>query len=31
MTDSAIVACPQCHTPNRVPHARLSEAPTCGR
>ncbi|MDR7193029.1 thioredoxin TrxC [Luteimonas terrae] len=31
MTDTAIVACPQCHTRNRVPQARLSEAPTCGR
>jgi thioredoxin 2 len=31
MTDSAIVACPQCHTRNRVPHARLADAPTCGK
>jgi len=31
MTDTAIVACPDCHTRNRVPRARLGEAPTCGR
>jgi len=31
MTDSAVVACPHCHTRNRVPRARLGDAPTCGR
>jgi len=31
MTDAAIVACPHCHTRNRVPRARLGDAPTCGR
>lgn len=31
MTGSAIVACPACHCRNRVPRARLSDAPTCGR
>lgn len=31
MTDSAVVACPHCHTRNRVPRARLADAPTCGR
>lgn len=31
MTASAIVACPACQTRNRVPHARLCDAPTCGR
>ncbi len=25
------VACPKCLTPNRVPGARLAEAPTCGK
>ncbi len=25
------IVCPHCHTPNRVPPARLGEAPTCGR
>lgn len=25
------VVCPACHTTNRVPHARLSEGPSCGR
>jgi len=25
------VACPQCLTPNRVPAARLAEAPKCGK
>ncbi|NYZ62983.1 thioredoxin TrxC [Luteimonas deserti] len=31
MSDSLIVACPHCHSRNRVPVARLGEAPTCGR
>lgn len=31
MTDSVIVACPHCHTLNRVPSARLAAAPVCGR
>ena len=25
------VVCPHCHAPNRVPTARLGDAPTCGR
>jgi len=31
MTDSVIVACPHCHTLNRVPSARFAAAPSCGR
>lgn len=31
MSESLIVACPHCHSRNRVPAARLGEAPTCGR
>lgn len=31
MTDPLHVACPQCHALNRLPAARLSEAPGCGR
>ena len=31
MSDSLIVACPHCHSRNRVPAARLGDAPTCGR
>jgi thioredoxin 2 len=31
MTDSVIVACPHCHTLNRVPSARLAAGPVCGR
>ncbi len=31
MTDAAVVACPHCHVRNRVPRARLGEAPACGR
>ncbi|HSX58712.1 MAG TPA: thioredoxin TrxC [Tahibacter sp.] len=31
MTDTVLVACPQCHTLNRVPHARLVAGPVCGR
>ncbi len=34
-TDNApaavLVVCPHCHSPNRVPDARLAEAPSCGR
>ncbi|WCE03042.1 thioredoxin TrxC [Pseudoxanthomonas sp. JBR18] len=26
-----LVACPHCHARNRVPAARLAQAPTCGR
>ena len=29
--DAVLVACPHCHTANRVPMARLREGPTCGR
>ncbi|WP_101926669.1 thioredoxin TrxC [Luteimonas rhizosphaerae] len=29
--DPLVIACPVCHTRNRVPHARLQDAPTCGR
>jgi thioredoxin 2 len=31
MTDPLLVACPHCHAPNRVPRARLAEAPNCGK
>jgi thioredoxin 2 len=31
VSDSVLVVCPHCHAPNRVPAARLSEAPVCGR
>ena len=31
MNDSLLVACPHCHTLNRVPPARLTAAPVCGR
>ena len=31
MTDPLLVACPQCNALNRVPQARLSEAPKCGK
>lgn len=31
MSGSAIVACPQCHTRNRIPQVRLADGPTCGR
>lgn len=31
MNESLLVACPHCHALNRVPAARLGEAPTCGR
>jgi thioredoxin 2 len=29
-TASLIIACPHCNARNRVPHARLAEAPSCG-
>ncbi len=28
--DTLVVACPHCHTRNRIPRARLREAPVCG-
>lgn len=31
MPASVQVVCPHCHTTNRVPAARLGEAPVCGR
>ena len=31
MSDPLHIACPQCHALNRVPAARLDDAPTCGR
>lgn len=31
MTDSMTVACPACNGLNRVPAARLGDAPTCGK
>jgi thioredoxin 2 len=31
MSKAEIVICPHCATANRVPHARLSEAPKCGK
>jgi thioredoxin 2 len=31
MSETILVVCPHCHAPNRVPQARLSEAPACGR
>ena len=31
MNESLIIVCPNCHAPNRVPSARLSEGPTCGK
>jgi thioredoxin 2 len=31
MSETILVVCPHCHAPNRVPLARLSEAPVCGR
>lgn len=31
MSESMIVACPSCHGLNRVPQARLGDAPTCGK
>jgi thioredoxin 2 len=31
MTDTTTLACPHCHSLNRVPAARLAEGPSCGR
>ena len=31
MTDSLIIPCPHCHGLNRIPAARLGDAPRCGR
>ena len=31
MSDAILVACPHCNALNRVPPARLADAPTCGR
>ena len=31
MNAPRLVVCPHCHAPNRVPAARLAEAPSCGR
>ena len=31
MTDPLLVACPHCNALNRVPQARLPEAPKCGK
>ncbi len=31
MTDAITLACPHCHSLNRVPAARLGEGPSCGR
>ncbi len=31
MSDAILVACPRCNALNRVPPARLADAPTCGR
>lgn len=31
MSDALVVVCPHCHSPNRVPSARLSEGGTCGK
>ena len=31
MTDTLQIACPACHAINRVPRARLGDAPACGR
>ncbi len=31
MSDTHLLVCPHCATPNRVPAARLAEHPTCGR
>lgn len=31
MSESLLVACPSCDTPNRVPTDRLVQAPVCGR
>ena len=31
MTDSLLIPCPHCHSLNRIPAARLGDAPHCGR
>ena len=31
MSDSSIVVCPSCQSPNRVPSARLLDRPKCGK
>ena len=31
MAESEIVICPHCATANRVPHARIAQAPNCGK
>ncbi|TBW06868.1 thioredoxin TrxC [Azotobacter chroococcum subsp. isscasi] len=31
MTDALLIPCPHCHSLNRIPAARLGEAPRCGR
>lgn len=31
MSDALIVVCPHCHSPNRIPAAKLSEGGTCGK
>ena len=31
MKDVTLVACPHCHTLNRVANTRLGDDPTCGR
>ncbi|HEY5642099.1 MAG TPA: thioredoxin TrxC [Woeseiaceae bacterium] len=31
MSDPAHVVCPQCHAVNRIPAARMAEAPKCGK
>ena len=30
MSDSAIIPCPSCSSLNRIPAARMDEAPRCG-
>ena len=31
MNDSVHLVCPHCHAVNRLPHARLGQAPNCGQ
>ncbi len=31
MSEALIVVCPHCHSPNRVPEARLADGATCGK
>ena len=31
MSDSPIVVCPKCQSPNRIPQARLGDGPKCGK